>query len=144
MDVTATAKYVRISALKARDLARQVSGLPAEQALSLVQFSERKAAHHLAKVLKSAIANAQDRANISATGLRVKEAVVDEGPSSQRYWPRARGMVSRIRRRSCHIRVVLTDGQEGTTDAPVAVEPVVEETKRTRKGRRKKSDDAAA
>ncbi len=117
MEVKAVTKFARISPSKARDLARRVSGLPVVKALEITQFSERKAAKLIGKTMKSAIANAENNEDLSVEDLRVKEAVVDEGPRLKRYWPRARGSVSRIEKRMCHIKVVLTDGQEEAAEA---------------------------
>lgn len=111
MEVTAISKYVKLSADKATDLVRRMRGLPVAEALKITEFSERKAALHIGKTLKSAIANAENNAKLSIADLRVKEAVVDKGPMTKRYWARARGMASPILRRTCHIRIVLTDGK---------------------------------
>jgi large subunit ribosomal protein L22 len=116
MEVQAIARFVRLSPHKARDLARHIRGLPVAEALEVTQFSPRKAAALLGKTLKSAIANAENNADLSAEKLRVKEAVVNEGPRLKRYWPRARGSASPILKRTCHISIVLTDGQEGTEE----------------------------
>jgi len=113
MEVRAVARYVRLSPRKARDLARAIRGLPVADALKITQFSERKAAAVLHKTLRSAVANAENNAKLSAEDLRVKEALVDEGPALKRYWPRARGMVSPIRRRMSHVTIVLTDEPVG-------------------------------
>ncbi len=113
MEVTATTKFVRLSPTKARDLARHVQGLPVAEALAVTEFSPRKAATMIGKTLKSALANAQNNANLEADTLVVKEAVVDNGPHMRRFWPRARGGASPIIKRLCHIRVVLTDGKDG-------------------------------
>lgn len=112
MEVSATTKYVRISPTKVRDLARAIRGLPIAQALKIVDFSERKGALNLGKTLKSAMANAENNANLEVDDLRVKEALIGDGPRMKRYWPRARGMVSPVIKRMCHIKVVLTDGKE--------------------------------
>ena len=109
MDVSATTKFVRISPTKVRDLAHKMQGLPVGDALQVVSLNARKGAFHLTKTLKSAIANAENNADLDVNDLVVKEAVVNEGPRLKRYWPRARGMVSPIRKRMCHIKVVLTD-----------------------------------
>jgi large subunit ribosomal protein L22 len=111
MEVKAVSKYVRMSPDKARDLARRLKGLPVAEALKTVEFSRRKAGVQIAKTLKSAIANAQNNAKLSPETLRVKEAIIDAGPTALRYWPRARGMVSPVLRKTCHVKVVLTDGQ---------------------------------
>ena len=112
MDVTATSKYVRMSPDKARDLARRVQGLPVAAALQVTTFSPRKAAGVIGKTLKSAIANAENNAGLAVDELRVKQAVIDVGPTSRRYWPRARGGVSPIMRKSCHVKVTVTDGKQ--------------------------------
>jgi large subunit ribosomal protein L22 len=110
MEVQAITRNVRLSPTKARDLAARVKGMPVGQAQREMSVSDRKAAIHIGKTLKSAIANAENNADLSADDLIVKSATVDEGRAMKRFWPRARGMVSRIRKRSCHIRIVLTDG----------------------------------
>lgn len=112
MNVVAKAKFQRLSPSKARDLARKLRGLPVGKALELTEFGPRKAAGVLGKTLKSAIANAENNASLAADDLTVKEAVVEEGPRMRRYWPRARGGVSPIEKQMCHVRVVLTDGNE--------------------------------
>ncbi|MCE9614127.1 MAG: 50S ribosomal protein L22 [Lentisphaerae bacterium] len=117
MEVTAQAKYTRLSPDKARPLARRLQGLPVADALALTQFSKMKAAFYLGKTLKSALANAQNNADLSVDTLRVKEAIINEGPRLRRFWPRARGSAGPVRKRLCHVRIVLTDGQ------PVSVEP---------------------
>lgn len=109
MEVTAVTKYARIAPRKARNLVREIQGLPVDKALLAVEFSERKAAGLIGKTLKSAIANAENNASLSAENLRVKEAVIEEGPALKRFWPRARGMVSPIRKRTSHVRITLTD-----------------------------------
>lgn len=112
MEVTSTSKYVRMSPEKARDLARKVQGLSVTDALRITEFSERKGAFYLGKTLKSAIANAENNARLAVDDLRVKEAVVDEAARIKRSWPRARGSASPIIKRTCHIKVVLTDGKD--------------------------------
>jgi len=112
MDVIAKASFVKMPASKARDLARRMRGLPVSEALKVTDFSERKGAFHLGKALKSAIANAEKNAKLVVGDLKVKDAIVDEGPMMKRYWPRPRGTVSPILRRTCHIKIILTDGKE--------------------------------
>jgi large subunit ribosomal protein L22 len=111
MEVAARTKFIRLSPSKVRDLARRMQGLPVGEALKIVDLSERKGALHLGKTLKSAIANAENNAGLNVDDLRVKEACVDEGPRMRRFWARARGSASPIKKRFCHIRVVLTDGK---------------------------------
>ena len=112
MDVIAKSQYVKMPASKARDLAAKMRGLPVSEALRVTDFSERKGAFHLGKTLKSAIANAEKNANLSAADLVVKDAIVDEGPALKRHWPRPRGTVSPILRRTCHLKIILTDGKD--------------------------------
>ena len=112
MDVIATAKHVRMSARKARNMVRLLPGLSVSEALKITEFSERKAALAIGKTLKSAIANAQNNNSLSADSLTVKEAVVSEGARLRRFWPRARGGVSPVLKRLCHVKIVLTDGKE--------------------------------
>jgi large subunit ribosomal protein L22 len=109
MEIKATTRYVRLSPSKARDLARALRGLSVADALKIEEFSERKAAFHIAKTLKSAIANAENNAKASADALYVREAVVQQGPMLKRFWPRSRGMVSPVLRRMSHIKITLTD-----------------------------------
>jgi large subunit ribosomal protein L22 len=111
MDVVSFSRYVRMSPSKARDLAAKLRGLPVAEALRLAEFSPRKAAFQISKTLKAAIANASNNAHLHVEGLRVKEAVIDEGPRMKRFWPRARGAVSPVLKRTCHVRVVVTDGR---------------------------------
>lgn len=112
MDVTAVSKYVKLSPSKARPVVDRIRGLPASKALQVTAMSDRKAAAVVDKTLKSAIANAENNAKLAVDDLVVKDAVIDGGPTFGRYWPRARGMVRRITRRTCHVRIVLTDGKE--------------------------------
>lgn len=111
MEVTAITRNVRISARKARPLAREVQGLPVAQALKVVDFNPRKSAVLLAQTLRSAIANAKNNANLDVDTLTVKLAVFDEGARLRRFWPRARGSASPIQKKLSHVKVVLTDGK---------------------------------
>ena len=109
MQVSSTYRYAKISAFKAREVTRAIQGLPVSAALDLVAFSPKKAAALISKTLKSAIANAENNANLRVDGLVVKEATVGEGPTMKRMMTRARGSGSTIRKRSSHIRIILTD-----------------------------------
>ncbi|MBN1676490.1 MAG: 50S ribosomal protein L22 [Kiritimatiellae bacterium] len=113
MEVHATTKYARVAPRKAVALARCLRNLPVGEALRLVEFQKQKAALLIGKTLKSAVANAENNANLSAETLRVKEAVIEAGPTMRRYWARARGMVSPIQRKTSHIRITLTDEAPG-------------------------------
>jgi large subunit ribosomal protein L22 len=109
MEVRSIYKYARISPFKAREVTREIQGLPVSAALDLLAFTPKKAAFLINKTLKSAIANAENNANLKPDGLVVKEAVVGEGPTFKRIMARARGSASRILKRTSHIRIVLTD-----------------------------------
>ena len=109
MQVISIYKHARISAFKAREVTREIQGLPVAKALDIVAFSPKKAAVLIAKTLKSAVANAENNANLRADTLVVKEAVVGEGPTFKRSQPKARGSAGPIRKRTSHIRIVLTD-----------------------------------
>ncbi len=109
MQVKSILKFARISAFKAREVAREIQGKPVADALDLCRFTPKKAARLLEKTLKSAIANAENNNNLRAANLIVQEAVVGEGPTIKRYSSRARGSGTMIRKRTSHIRIVLTD-----------------------------------
>jgi large subunit ribosomal protein L22 len=109
MQVTSTCRYARISAFKAREVTREIQGQSASAALDLLAFSPKKAALLVQKTLKSAIANAENNSDLRVNTLLVKEAVVGEGPTFKRFRARARGGASPLRKRTSHIRIVLSD-----------------------------------
>ena len=109
MQVIATHRYARIAAFKAREVTREIQGLPAIDALQQLGFIPKKAAPLIAKTLKSAIANAEHNNNVRAELLVIREAVIGEAPTIKRIRPKARGSAGPIRKRSSHIRIVLTD-----------------------------------
>jgi large subunit ribosomal protein L22 len=109
MEVRSTYRYAKISPFKAREVTREIQGLPVSAALDIVAFSPKKAATLVSKTLKSAVANAENNANLRVDGLVVKEAIVGEGPTMKRMMTRARGSGTQILKRSSHIRIVLTD-----------------------------------
>ncbi len=109
MQVQSTYRYARISAFKAREVTREIQGLPATDALSVLRFTPKKAAALISKTLKSAIANAENNNNLRVDALVVQEAVVGEGPTLKRFVPKARGSAGPIRKRTSHIKITLTD-----------------------------------
>ena len=115
MEVRSIYKYARISPFKVREVTREIQGLPVSAALDLLAFTPKKAAFLIGKTLKSAVANAENNANLKPDGLVVKEAIVGEGPTLKRMMPRARGSGSRILKRTSHIRIVLSDEIEVET-----------------------------
>jgi large subunit ribosomal protein L22 len=117
MQVSSIYRYAKISPFKVREVTRAIQGLPVSAALDLVAFSPKKAAGLIAKTLKSAVANAENNANLRVDGLVVKEATVGEGPTMKRQMTRARGSGSQILKRTSHIRIILTDEIEIKTRA---------------------------
>jgi large subunit ribosomal protein L22 len=111
MEVAARLKGARISAQKARLVADQVRGKPVEEALDLLEFSPKKAAHLVKKVLNSAIANAENNEGADVDELKVSSIYVDEGMTMKRLRPRAKGRADRILKRTCHITVKVADGE---------------------------------
>jgi large subunit ribosomal protein L22 len=109
MEVKSIYRGARMSAFKVRELTREIQGLPASAALDIIAFSSKKAALFVGKTLKSAIANAENNAELKVETLVVKEATVGEGPTMRRIKSRARGSASPIRKRTSHIRIILTD-----------------------------------
>jgi large subunit ribosomal protein L22 len=109
MEVRSIYKTARVSPKKARDVAREIQGLPVSEALDALTFTPRKAAFLIGKTLKSAIANAENNHDLAADNLVVKEANVSSGPSFRRFKPRARGSASGILKRTSHIAIILSD-----------------------------------
>jgi large subunit ribosomal protein L22 len=109
MEVSATAKFVRISPTKVRDLTRAIQGKPVGEALRITEFNKRKGAFVVGKTLKSALANAEHNAGLAVEDLYVKTAVVDNGPMIKRFRPAARGMAKPIQKKTSHISVTLSD-----------------------------------
>ena len=107
MEVKAKAKFVRTSAKKVRLVAGLIRGLDVEEALVQLQFSKKNAALPIAKLLKSAIANAEENLDLKRNNLFVQEIRVDEGPTLKRWMPRAMGRATPIRKRSSHTTLIL-------------------------------------
>ena len=109
MEARAVAKYLRISPQKARLVADVVKGRPVAEALEILGVMPKKAARMIKKVLESAVANADQNANIDVDLLYVKKIAVDRGPQLKRWRPRAQGRAYGIRHRLSHITVVLEE-----------------------------------
>ncbi|MBK9179616.1 MAG: 50S ribosomal protein L22 [Acidimicrobiales bacterium] len=101
-------RYVRISAYKAREVLDLVRGLDVQRADEVLRFSERDAAQVIRKCLASAVANAEHNDGQTADELYVSACFADEGPTLKRWRPRARGRATRIRKRTCHITVIVS------------------------------------
>lgn len=104
----ATARFQRISPMKARRVVDLVRGLPVDEALAVLQFAPQAASETVYKVLESAIANAETTEGLSRGDLVVSSAMVDEGPTMKRFRPRAQGRATRINKRTSHITLVVS------------------------------------
>jgi len=109
MEVSAIARGLRIGPQKARLVADQVRGKPVAKALDILNFSNKKGAGLIRKVLESAIANAENNEGADVDELRVHRIFVDEGVTLKRIMPRAKGRADRISKRSSHITVTVSD-----------------------------------
>jgi large subunit ribosomal protein L22 len=101
----ARATYVRVTPMKARRVIELIRDMPAQEALSVLQFAPQAASEPVAKVLKSAIANAENNFSLDPQTLVISHAYVDEGPMLKRFRPRAQGRAYRIRKRTSHITI---------------------------------------
>jgi len=154
--VRAEAKWVRLSARKARVVLEHIRGRSVPEARTILAFTQRAAALEIEKVLRSAVANAETNPLLHWNGddLLIKAAYADEGPTLKRWRARARGRVNRIRKRTCHITIELAQNPKvGQTRAPRAAAPTTtqapasaaaeEKPKRAAKSRAKKKEAVA-
>ena len=111
MEVRAVAKRLNIAPQKARLVADQVRGKPVSDALDILNFSVRKGAMLVRKVLESAIANAENNEGADVDELKISEIYVDAGMTMKRIRPRAKGRADRILKRTSHITVTVTDDE---------------------------------
>jgi large subunit ribosomal protein L22 len=109
MRVSATAKYLRASTRKTRLVTQAIKGKRVEEATAILRFMPQKAAGDVARVLKSATANAENNHNLSAQDLIIVDAVANEGPTIKRFQPRAQGRAFPIHKPMTHITVVVSD-----------------------------------
>jgi large subunit ribosomal protein L22 len=116
----ASARFVRITPMKARRVVDMVRGLGVDDALALLQFAPQAASETVYKVLESAVANAEGTESLDRGTLVVSKAMVDEGPTMKRWRPRAQGRASRINKRTSHITLVVQPRPQaaGATAAP--------------------------
>jgi large subunit ribosomal protein L22 len=132
--VRAEAKWVRLSARKARVVLTHIRGRSVPEARTILAFTQRAAATEIEKVLRSAIANAETNPLLHWSGddLVVKAAYADEGPTLKRWRPRARGRVNRINKRTCHITIELVQNPNaGQKRAPRAAAATTEASAQT-------------
>jgi large subunit ribosomal protein L22 len=145
----AEAKYVRVSARKARVVLEHIRGRSVPEARTILAFTTRAAAEDIGKVLGSAVANAESTHALDGDELVVVAAYADEGPTLKRWRARARGRVNRIRKRTCHITVIVGESPkaaEGTKRkavkpaakaAPAPEAPAAEKPKRKAPAKKK-------
>ena len=109
MQAKATAKTVRISALKSRLVMRLINGKSVSEAMNILNNMNNKAARIIKKVLVSAVANAENNHNLDKTKLFVKEAYVNDGPVLKRSVPDSRGRIAKNDHRTSHVTVVVAE-----------------------------------
>ncbi len=109
MEAKAKAKFIRVSPRKARLVACNIKGKPVEDALNILKFTPKKAASIINKVLTSAVANAEQISGVDVDTLRVKDVVVNEGPTWKRIMPRSMGRAFKILKRTSHITVIVEE-----------------------------------
>lgn len=110
MEAKAVAKYLRISPLKVRKVVSTIKGKPVEVALGILKFMPQKAAGIVEKIVRSAVANADQNPDIDVDLLVIRNIIADQGPTLKRFRARARGRGSRILKRTTHITVILAEG----------------------------------
>ena len=111
MEARSIAKYVRVSPRKAGQVCSLVRGKNVDEALAILKFTPRGAADIIAKVVKSAKANAENNHEMVADKLYIASIVANQGPTIKRFMPRAQGRATMIRKRTSHIEVVLKERQ---------------------------------
>jgi large subunit ribosomal protein L22 len=126
-EAIATARFIRISPTKARQVVDLIRGRQVADARRVLRFNARAASTPVGKVLESAIANAEHNRGLPSDELVVARAWVDEGPTLRRFRPRALGRATRVRKRTCHISVVVGRPME---EAPLPERPASKQTRR--------------
>ncbi|MEC9488445.1 MAG: 50S ribosomal protein L22 [Halanaerobium sp.] len=113
MEARAVARYVRVSPRKTRQVMDLVRGKDIGEAFNILRFTPKKPAGIIEKVLKSAVANAENNFDMDPDILYVAKAYVDEGPTMKRIQPRAMGQANLIRKRTSHITIIVSEKEEG-------------------------------
>ena len=109
MEISAKAKYLKISPKKVRLVLRVVRGMSVEEAQNQLKFIPKKASKYVLKLLNSALANAEHNFNLKKENLYIKRIIADEGPALKRWRPKAFGRATPIKKRSSHINIVLAE-----------------------------------
>ncbi|HEX6197790.1 MAG TPA: 50S ribosomal protein L22 [Jiangellaceae bacterium] len=109
MEARAHARYVRVSPMKARRVVDVIRGMKADEAIAMLQYAPQAAAEPVRKVIASAVANAENNDGLDPDSLYIAQAYADEGPTMRRFRPRAHGRAARIRKRTSHITIVVSE-----------------------------------
>lgn len=139
MEIKASLNHLRMSPRKARLVLDVVRGLPVDKALEQLQFINKLAAEPILKLVNSGIANAEHNFNLEKSNLYIKEIKADGGMTIKRWMPRAHGRATTIRKRSCHITLVLgelvasgkKEARKVKVEAPVKLEQIVAEAEKS-------------
>jgi large subunit ribosomal protein L22 len=129
----ASARFTRVTPLKARRVVELVRGLPVDQALATLEFAPQAAAQTVHKVLRSAVANAQTTEGLDTGDLVVSVVQVDEGPTMKRWRPRAQGRATRINKRTSHITLVLEPASTLAPEQPAPAKKAAAKKTTTKK-----------
>ena len=147
----AQVRYLRVSAYKAREVLDLIRGLHVDDADGVLEFTDRAVATDIRKVLASAVANAEHNDEIDPNELYVSACYADEGPTLKRWRPRARGRATRIRKRTCHITLIVSrmdpkqlEQRQARTEAAVGRGGVRRDAAEARRARVAKSQAARA
>lgn len=141
MEIKASLNQLRMSPRKMRLVADLVRKMPVDKAINQLRFANKLAAGPLQKLVESAIANANSLYSITPDNLMIKELRVDEGQTLKRWMPRAHGRATTLRKRSCHVHLVLSEIRDSgpkekksvKAEAPIKLEALAEEAKKTTK-----------
>lgn len=150
MEIKASLKHLRMSPRKARLVLDVIRKMPVDKALEQLQFLNKLAAEPVKKLIESAIANAEHNFSLERSNLYIKEIKADGGLTLKRWMPRAHGRATTLRKRSCHISLVLgeivesgkKEARKVKAEAPVKLEEVVADAKKSQTGSKKESQKA--
>ena len=147
----AQVRHLRVSAYKAREVLDLIRGLHVDDADGVLEFTERAVATEIRKVLSAAVANAEHNDEIDPLELFVSACYADEGPTLKRWRPRARGRATRIRKRTCHVTIIVSrmdakklEQRRARTEAAVGRGGVRRDAAEARRARVAKSQAARA
>jgi large subunit ribosomal protein L22 len=140
----ARARYVRATPMKVRRVVDLVRGRSAEEALAILQFAPQAASEPVAKVIKSAMANAENNLDLDPETLWISKAYVDEGPTLKRFRPRAQGRAYRIRKRTSHITIEVESLKIEKKPAKAARSKKAEKSEKSETGRKSSAKGSAS